>query len=120
MKYSSGRSRIKKEDGETAFRAAETGRGSGFGERVLLFCGILAVALTLAVPMEQGQKRADRGERIPVSGDVVAVMSASVRDRDPQKDPPENGREEEPVSAEAGESVYDGIGRFFARLLTGG
>lgn len=120
MKYSSGRSRIQKEDGETAFRAEETGRGSGFGERVLLFCGILAVALTLALPMEQGQKRADRGERTPVSGDVVAVMSSSVRDRDPQKDPPGNGREEEPVSAEPGESVYDGIGRFFARLLTGG
>ena len=118
MKYSSGRSRIKTEDGETAFRRAETGRGPGFGERLLLFCGILAVALTLAVPMAQGRERRDGAERTAVSRDAVAVMSGAVRDEREVSSGGEGG--EEAVSADPGESVYDGIGRFFARLLTGG
>ena len=115
MKYSSGKSRLRK---PAADPAAE-GAGKAW-ERVLLFCGILAVAMTLAVPMAQGQAEGKRA--VFDSRDVVAVMSGAVRD-------PENREEareasgaggEEPVSAGEGESVYDGIGRFFARLLTGG
>lgn len=83
------------------------------GERMLFSLGILAVALCLAVPVSQSG--GSHPERTADPRAAAAVMSTAADDggyRDPAED--------RTASAEAEESVFDVIGRFFAGLITGG
>ncbi len=90
-----------------------SGKRDGDAERFLFFLGILAVALSLAVPV--GRSGGSHPERTADPRAAAAVMSTAVNDgefRDPAED--------RTASAEAEESVFDVIGRFFAGLITGG
>ena len=138
MRYISGYRR------RTAPRT-DTGGGAsdpraGDGERVLFLTGILALALTLAVPMSRAAGSVPEHGADPRA--AVAVMSTAAED---EADPPEetvsvrgdvtdrpkeqtasprtdmaDRPEEQTASARAEISVFDSIGRFFARLITGG
>ena len=92
---------------ETGYRRriGRSGDGRGAGERLLFFLGMIAVGVVLALTV--GGRGEGRREPEP---EVVAVMSTAAEQP-----------EDSPTAAdgEEGGSVYDGIGAFFARLLTG-
>lgn len=108
MRYISGcrrRDAFRKDAGGTPDPRA------GEGERILFLTGILALALTLAVPVSRTERSVP--DRTPDPRAAVAVMSTAAEDVS-------DSSEEEAVSARADPSVFDCVGRFFARLITGG
>ena len=110
MVYRAGYRRQRSEKTQAGRERAVPGDRSDRGEGLFFSAGILAIALSLALPLS----RAWEGERT-FRHEAAAVMSTAV-------DGGESGisGEERSVSASGTDSVYDGIGRFFARLLTGG
>ena len=123
--------------------AAGPGARREDGERALYFLGILGIAIMLALPLNRaGGSAADEeaGSRAAVAvisraaEDIPADYPAQAEDpagsaaekgnpiRDLNEKPAVSAERESGLSVSVGteESVFDGIGRFFARLLTGG
>lgn len=87
----------------------KNGGGEGYGDRFLILFGILTVTLSLALPLAKDAEKASP-QRIP--DDAALVMSTAVIDG--EEDPTEQ------TAASPEDSVFDEIGRFFARWITGG
>ncbi len=112
MTYRAGYRRRGSEKTEIMRESAVPGSRTDREERLFFSVGILAVALSLALPLS----RAGEEDRT-VPREAVAVMSTALDAGEPEN-PEEN--ESQSVSASGTDSIYDEIGRFFARLLTGG
>ncbi len=112
MTYRAGYRRRGSEKTEAGRERAVPGSRTDREERLFFLVGILAVALSLALPLS----RAGEEDRT-VPREAVAVMSTALDAGEPEN-PEEN--ESQSVSASGTDSIYDEIGRFFARLLTGG
>ena len=99
----------------------ESERRRGDGERILFAVGILAVAASLALPVSRTRDADPSDGTAPeYAADpraAVAVMSTAAEGTEMG-----NAEDGESLSAAAAEeeSVFDGIGRFFAKLITGG
>lgn len=85
------------------------------GERLLFSLGILALALCLAVPVSRSGGSRTEGMADPRA--AVAVMSTAASDGEGEV---RDQTGDKAASADAEESVFDVIGRFFAGLITGG
>lgn len=110
MTYRTGYRRRGSEKTKAGRERTVPGSRSDRGEALFFSVGILAVALSLALPLS----RAGEEDRT-VPREAVAVMSTAL-----DAGEPENPEEDRSVSASGTDSIYDEIGRFFARLLTGG
>ena len=122
MRYASGYRRGSVSGGRPAGKST----GGGIGEKLFFALGLLAAGAVLALSVRGAwdARTAERAKRVETADpgmyrDVVAVMSSAAETAvgigtDGDEALPADGFDTNPP-----ESVYDEIGAFFARLLTG-
>ena len=130
MKFTAGYRRRTDKNGGSG-RPGPGGENRTAEERIFFFLGCAAIALSLALPLG-GESRAwtDEPERPPAAvavmnllspdgpGEAAGSGSGEIGETAGQE--AEDGREEETgLQSRVGESVYDRIGLFFARIFTG-
>ena len=130
MKFTAGYRRRTKQNGGSG-RTGPGGENRTAGERIFFFLGCAAIALSLALPLGgESQARTEEPEKPPAAVAVMNLLSpdgpgkaagsGSGADGGSAGQEAEDGREEETGSrSNTGQSVYDRIGLFFARIFTG-
>ena len=127
MKFTAGYRRRTDKNGGSGRSGGENGTA---GERIFFFLGCAAIALSLALPLGgESQARTEEPEKPPAAVAVMNLLSpdgpgeaagsGSGADGGSAGQEAEDGREEETGSrSNTGQSVYDRIGLFFARIFT--
>ena len=128
MKFTAGYRRRTDKNGGSGRSGGENRTA---GERIFFFLGCAAIALSLALPLGgESQARTEEPEKPPAAVAVMNLLSpdgpgkaagsGSGADGGSAGQEAEDGREEETGSrSNTGQSVYDRIGLFFARIFTG-
>ena len=130
MKFTAGYRRRTDKNGGSG-RTGTGGENRTAEERIFFFLGCAAIALSLALPLGgESRARTEEPEKPPAAVAVMNLMSpdgpgeasgsGSGADGGSAGQEAEDGREEETGSrSNTGQSVYDRIGLFFARIFTG-
>ena len=119
MKQSSGYRRGSGQTGRTGRSGTPVRRDDGSADLSLILAGAAAAVLLLASSLRGGTDPA------VTAGEAAVTVMAQVQEEREEPVSGDNGagasgKAEAPVSSPADEwSVFDGIGRFFAGLLTG-